>query len=157
MSNGVIIPANAQLSEKDRTCVFISTETGRILGFGHESMQMLYTEGWRREILFHAWDIERMAEKFRKQEQEDREADDFKRTEREAPVRNALKAALRARRAAVGPADRRYIDANLKLMDAREERAKKRKVDSYLISEMYDSSKTDHEIGLDSNAFKTKV
>lgn len=158
MSNLILPPScrNVQLTEKERTCVYISTVTGRILGFGHESMQPLYREGYRREVLYHAHDIDRYAALYRKQEAEDLQEEDYKRLEREEPARNAIMAALRARRDHVSPQDRAYIDANLMLMERRRERMKTRKQQSFMLCERYDSDTRQEDIALDSPIFKAK-
>jgi hypothetical protein len=147
---------NAQLSAHERTCVYFSRVTGRILGFGHESMTPLYKEGWKREILYHAAAIDKYAELFRKQEEEDRQSVEFDRSEREAPARAAIKAALRARRDHVSPMDRAYIDANLKLIENREARFKNRKEQAYLLCERYEGDPRPEDIALDSPAFAAK-
>lgn len=147
---------NAQLSAHERACVYFSTLTGRILGFGHESMTPLYKEGWKRTVLYHAAAIDKYAELFRKQEEEDRQSMDFQKSERESPARNAIKAALKARRNQVGPADRRYIDVNLALMDAREARAKNRKEQAFLLCEKYEGDPRPEDVALDSPAFRAR-
>jgi hypothetical protein len=148
--------SNVQLSEKERSVVYLSVSTGRILGFGPAGMPAFFVEDCKTETLYHAYEMDRWADKYRKQIEEEKQQADFEKAEREAPVRNAIRAALRARRAAVGPIDRRMIDVNLMLMDQREERARKRKTESFLLSESYDSSKTDHDIALDAPALKAK-
>jgi hypothetical protein len=156
MSN-LILPAscrNVQLAESERTCVYRSTITGRILGFGHESMAPMFREGWTREVLYHASAIEKWAEKYRKQEEEDRQEEDFRKTEREAPARNAIRQALIARRDQVDAGNRAYIDANLKLMDQRAERARNRKEQAYLLCEKYEGDPRPEDIALESPAFK---
>lgn len=144
---------NVQLTEGERTCVYISTLTGRILGFGHERMKFMGT-GFKRIVLFHAKEIERYAEQFRKEQEEDRQSEDYFRTERERPARNAIKAALRARLSHVSPLDRAYIEANLRLMDIREERASKKKETACLLSEKHESNASALDIALASPAFK---
>lgn len=144
---------NVQLSAKERTCVYLSTLTGRILGFGHESVKPMFAEEWKREILYHAIDIEKWAEKYRKQEEEDQQCEDYKRTLREAPARKAIRDALMERRKHVDAPNQAYIDANLTLMARREQRANTRK-ERFLLSEKYDMSKSAEEIALDSPAFK---
>jgi hypothetical protein len=153
----IIIPPsarNVQLTEKEQTCVYISTSTGRILGFGHESMRPLFREGWKREVLKHAADIDRWANQYAKQEEEDRQAEDYLRTERERSARNAIRQALIDRRSHVDAMGRAYIDANLKLMDMREERARHRKQQACLLTQMYEADKLPEDIALDCPAFK---
>lgn len=149
---------NVQLGEKERTCVYISRDTGRILGFGHESIKFVLppgTQGVKREVLYHAADIERYAERYRVEQQQDFEQDRYNQILRESPIRDAIHRALRARRNAVtNPLDRAYIDVNLKLMDKRAEWARNRQQECMLLSEKYDADKTQEEIALDSPAFK---
>lgn len=146
--------SNAQLSERERTCVYFSRDTGRILGFGHESMTPLYREGWRREVLYHALAIERYADLYRAQEEEDRQSMDFQKSEREAPARRAIKAAMLVRRAQLGPEHWQYIDVNMALMDAREARASNRKEQSFLLSEKSEGEVRPEDLALESPAFK---
>jgi hypothetical protein len=145
--------ANVQLSENEQTCVYFSTLTGRILGFGHASMAPVFTEGWRREVLYHASAIDRMADRYRAQELEDSQREDFERTEREAPARNAIRQALMDRRNHVDGGNRQFIDVSLRLMDQRAERARQRKQQTYLLCEKYDASRTQEDIALDCPAF----
>ena len=147
---------NAQLAERERTCVYFSTATGRILGFGNEAMAPMYKEGWRREGLFHASQIDRYAELYRKQEAEDIQREDFDRTEREAPARAAIRAALMARRNVVDGPNRRYIDANLALMEKREQRMRKRKQTAMLLCEAYEGDPRPEDIALKSPAFANR-
>lgn len=158
MSNLILPPScrNVQLTASERTCVYVSTETGRILGFGHESMVPMFKMGWKRTVLYHAAEIDKWAEKYRKQEEEDRQAEDFQRSEREAPARAAIRAALMARRAHVDGANRAYIDANLRLMDARAERARHRKEQAYLLCEKYEGDPRPEDVALESPAFAAK-
>jgi hypothetical protein len=146
--------SNAQLSERERTTVYFSRDTGRILGFGHESMTPMFREGWRREVLYHAAAIEKYAELYRKQEEEDRQEADFVKSEREAPARNAIRQALLARRGQVDAGNRAYIDANLKLMDQRAERARNRKEQSFLLCEKSEGEVRPEDLALESPAFK---
>jgi hypothetical protein len=148
---------NVQLSEGEQTCVYVSTLTGRILGFGHASMRPFFTEGWERHVLYHAWDIDKWAEKYRKQEQDDRESKDYERSMCEQPARRAIRQALLARRAEVSPANRAYIDANLKLMDLREERMKKRKEEMCLLSEKHEAGKSAEDLTAESAVYKIQV
>lgn len=140
--------------------MYLTRDTGRILGFGHESIKFILpagTRGVKREVLFHARDIERYAERYRAEQQQDFEQDQYHRILRESPLRNAIRQALLARRAMVdNPLDRAYIDVNLKLMDKREEWARQRKQECALLAEKYDADKTAEEIALDSPAFKAK-
>lgn len=147
---------NAQLGEKERTCVYLSIATGRILGFGHESMTPMFQEGWTRILLSHARELDRYAELYRRQEIEDAQSEDYFRTMREAPARNAIRSALRARRNHVNAINRAYIDANLRMMDIREERMRKRRqaAQSCLLVEKYGEKVTPEEIALDSPVFK---
>lgn len=156
MSRILIPPGmrNVQLTQKEQTCVYLSRSTGRILGFGHESMQPLYREGWKREVLKHAADIDRWARRYARQEAEDQQNEDYLRTEREKPARQAIRQALLERRPHVDAAGQRYIDVNLRLMEMREERARERKHTACLLIEMYDEDKRAEDIALDCPAFK---
>lgn len=159
MSN-LILPSayrNVQLAESERTCVYISTDTGRILGFGHESMAPMFKQGWKRTVLYHASEIDKWADRYRAQEAEDRQSMDFQKSEREAPARRAIKSAMLARRAQLGPEHWKYIDVNLALMDAREARAKNRKEQAYLLCEKYEGDPRSEDIALESPAFAAKV
>lgn len=147
---------NVQLAERERTCVYISTETGRILGFGHESMAPMFKQGWKRTVLYHAAAIDQWAEKYRKQEEEDRQENDYLKSEREAPARAAIRQALIARRSHVDGANRAYIDANVRLMDQRAERSRNRKEQAYLLCEKYEGDPRSEDIALESPAFAAK-
>ena len=147
---------NAQLGDKEKTCVYFSTATGRILGFGHESMSPMYKESWNRKLLNHAPEIDYYANLYRKQEEEDIQREDFERTEREAPARAAIRTALRARRSVVDGANRQYIDMNLALMENRENRARRRRQTAYLLCEKYEGDPRPEDIALDSPAFRER-
>lgn len=155
MSNLIpsVQPRNAQLSDAEKTCVYFSAATGRILGFGHESMSPMYKQGWKRKLLNHAPEIDHYADLYRKQEEEDNQREDFERTEREAPARAAIRQALRMRRQSVDGDTRAYIDVNLQLMDRREERARKRRQTAMLLCEAYEGNPRAEDIALKSPAF----
>src|SRR5215468_10088631 len=148
---------NVQLTQKERNVVYISTLTGRILGFGPEGMRFHATEGYRSVVLYHARDIDRWADLYRKQEKEDAESEDFRRTEREAPIRNAIRQGLLARRSVVDANNRAFIDVNLRLMDQREERAKKRKQQAFLLCEAKEGKIEQEDLALESPAFRSTM
>lgn len=132
-----------QIRESERICVFRSTRTGRIVGFGKMGMPALIP-GLERIELFYGHEMDAWADRFRAQEEEDRHMENAVLSEREAPARKALREALLARRAVVGSRDQHYIDVNIAVIDQRHERMlAKRKASAtqgYLLHEKFENS-----------------
>lgn len=145
---------NVQLGESERTIVYFSTKTKRILCFGPPNMKPLLSEGYTSIELTSARQIERYAEQMRREFEEDaQEALHFK-TMRDEPIRKELRAALLARRNVCTPLQQRYIDVNIEFMDRLRERTLKTKTQNALVSEMYTSDTPQEEIALDSPGFR---
>jgi hypothetical protein len=116
-----------------------------------------FKEGWQRKVLFHAKDIEKWSEAYRRQNEEDKQSKDFRKTEQEAPARRAIRSAMIDRRNHVDGHNRAYLDVNILLMDQREERARKVKEIGFLMSEAYEGTPRAEDIALQSPAFKGKL
>jgi hypothetical protein len=150
----VAIRHNTQLGEKERVCVYVCTDTDRILGFGHESMMPMFAGSYRTHVLYSAVQIDRWCDRYRAQEQEDMESDDYYRSMREAPYRKSIIDALLERRKVVSASDARWIDAQIVIMRRRHERMRKRQEERFLLCEKYDSNVRQEDIALDSPALK---
>lgn len=150
----VALRHNCQLGEKERICVYTCTDTGRILGFGHESMLPLFAGGFTTQVLYSARTIERMADRYRAQEEEDMQQEDYYKTMRETPYRKAIMDALLERRKVVSKADQRWIDMQILVMRRRHERMNRRKEERFLLCEKFDAKTPQEDIALDSPALR---
>jgi hypothetical protein len=146
--------ANVQLTGDEITCVWQNIDNGQILGFGPKNFKF---PGCHRAIcipLYHAHEIDKWANAFRNQQQDEHDGREYARFLREEPIRKRLRDKLKARRDQVGPLQRADIDRGLAMLDALEARLAKRKLEGALLIERYDSSKRKEDIALESAVFK---
>ena len=148
---------NVQLSAKERPVVYIETKTRRILGFGQENTKPMFPAGthYMKEVLYHVWDIDRYSRMFREQWREDQQRNNFNQIEREKPMRDAIKAALRARSPHIDAVNRAQNEAMIKVMDFQYDQAMAAKLrqEVTLTAERWDASKTGEEIALSDPGF----
>jgi len=148
---------NVQLSAKERPCVYIEQKTRRILGFGQENCRPLFPASthYTKEILYHTWDIDRWTRLMRQQWREDQERNNFNQIAREKPMRDAIKAALRARESSISPLNRAQNEAMIRFMDFQYDQAMAAKLrqEVTLTAERWDASKTGEDIAVSDPGF----
>jgi hypothetical protein len=144
---------NVQITGDELTCVWIDNVTGEIAGFAPAGFAHPCTLGSHPIPLYHAWERDRYYQRFRLQEAEKFEREQYEKFMREAPVRKNLRDKLKARRNQVGPLQRADIDRGLKMLDALEARLVKKREGAALV-EMYDATKRQEDIALESPAYQ---
>ncbi len=149
--------SDVQIGAKERAVVYIDPKTKRILGFGQENTKPLFPRGTKylTEVLYHAWDMDRWSRKFREQWREDQQRDNYNVYTREKPMRDAIKAALRARNSEIDPLNRAQNEMMIKVMDYQYDQAMARKLrkEVSLAAERWDESRTGEDIAVSDPGF----
>lgn len=144
-----------QLTGEEITCVWLSMDTRKILGFAPQNCRL---PGMERSLcipLMHAHEVDRWANEFRAQQAAEFEEKQYKKFMKDSAVRKAIREKLRARMQVVQPKQRADIERGLKMLDALEARIDSRHQQGALLVEMYDSSKRKEDIALESPAYQT--
>lgn len=132
-----------QLSQSERAQVYLDPDTKRVLGFGPEGAVPLFPLGTRytTQILYHARDIERFADRYREQCFRDSEEKTLASIEREAPIRKAIRDAILERNKHVDERNKAKNLAMLKVMDHFYEktRAARQKMEVTIAAERYEA------------------
>ena len=102
-----------------KTLVLIDCDTKRILGFSPEGIIPIFPPGTRYETKtpFDTLELENWLKKFREQAHFDAEEKAYRRIQREKPIRDSIKAAIRARNQNVNHANRDLNNALINFMD----------------------------------------
>jgi hypothetical protein len=141
--------------------VFIESESKRILGFGPEGLNPKFPVGTRYETKtpFDTLEFENWLKKFREQSKFDAEERAFRRMQREKPIRDRIKAAIRARNLSVNQINRDANNAIIAFMDQEYDRVMKQQAnpETFGVAEAYDESKIGEEIALEAPIFKGRV
>ena len=144
-----------------KTLVLIDCDTKRILGFSPEGITPIFPPGTRYETKtpFDTLELENWLKKFREQAHFDAEEKAYRRIQREKPIRDSIKAAIRARNHAVNPANRDLNNALINFMDHEYDRvmAQQANPETFLAAEAYDESKFGEDLALESPVFKGRV
>jgi hypothetical protein len=147
---------NVQLSEKERTVVFVELDSRRILGFGPELAKPSFPKGvkYTETVLLSAREIENWVGRYREQQIRDAEETTYRQLEREAPIRAAIRKSLLARNASsdVNNYDRALNNVYVRLMDEKYDAMMKAKAkpEVFGMAEAYEEGVDSERIAMDS-------
>jgi len=134
----------AQIAQKERVCVLVHKDTGRILCFCRDDpfTDSFQNRGYKKIELMTAHDYDTWAKRYRHQAAEQNAQQDFAYLERENAVRQRLRSELRAKLTAtdVQPAQRMAIESALHCLDFMEDKRKRYRKESFMVQEAYEQS-----------------
>ena|ERR1700746_4092682 len=134
----------AQIAQKERVCVLVHIETGRILCFCRDDpfARGFEQKGYVLHEIMHAHEYDMWARRLREQAKVEDAAKDAAYLEREDRVRQHLRKELRQKLLdAPSGAARKAIESALHCLDYMEDKKKRYRSESFLIPEAYDSKK----------------
>lgn len=150
---------NVQLTGSERTCVWIDSDSKRIIGFGPEGAKPKAPPGSRitSYTCLHAHELDRWMNKYREQCDRDSDESTVRKMEQERPMRNAIREAVLERNKHVDPMNRDLNLRSLELMDTMYERilARRRQAETFLAAEAYEAGTKSTDVALDSPFLKT--
>ena len=151
---------NVQLGARERTVVYTDLDTSRILGFAPEGFPPTVPPGsrYKTEVLLHASDIERYAQRFREQSLRDREETTLRRLQAEAPMRKAIKDAIRERNGSLDERNRAINIALLKAQDFYYDTAvaARQNMEVCIAAEKYEATKTSGDVALENTKIQLR-
>lgn len=152
---------HVQLSGGEVSVVWVDADTKRIIGFSPEGAKPVAPVGTKLTsyTLLHASDIDRWMNKYREQNNRDREEMTVRKLESERPLRNAIREAVLERNNSLDPWNR---DVNLAMLRSQEimyERVleSRRKQEAVLVAEKYEASATALDVAMDSPIVRRDV
>jgi len=131
----------AQIAQKERVCVLVHIDTGRILCFCRDDpfTRSFQSKGYIVHELHYAHDIDMWSRRLREQAKIEDAAIDQAYLEREDAVRQKLRAELRQKlQTATSGAARQAIDSALHCLDYMEDKKKRYRSESFLVREAYE-------------------
>jgi len=134
-------PQPAQIAEKERVCVLVHIDTGRILTFCLDDpfTNSFTDKGYIKHVLYHASEIDMWAKRLREQAAQEDAAKDHAYLERENATRQRLRAELRGKISeAKSGAARKAIESALHCLDYMEDKKKRYRSESFLVREAYE-------------------
>lgn len=137
-------PQPAQISQKERVCVLVHIDTGRILCFARDDAfaSSFEQRGYIKHEIFHAHEYDLWARKLREQTRVENAAEDAAYLEREDRVRQSLRKELRQKMMnAPSGAARKAIESALHCLDHMEDKKKRYRAESFMVQEAYDEKK----------------
>jgi len=137
-------PQPAQIAQKERVCVLVHIDTGRILCFCRDDAfaSSFQSQGYVKHEIMHASDYDLWARRLREQAKVEDAAKDAAYLEREDATRRQLRAELKGKLAsATSGAARQAIESALHCLDYMEDRKKRYRAESFMVSEAYESKK----------------
>lgn len=144
-----------------KTIVFVDEDTKRILGFGPEGISPRFPAGVRviEKIPFDALEYEGWLKRYREQAHLDAQEKAYRRIERERPIRDKIKDAIRARNNVVNALNRDHNNAVIKFMDWEYDRimAQQANPETFGMAEAYDEHKIGEDLALESPMFRGRV
>lgn len=150
--------SNVQLGSKEAVKVYVELDTKRILGFTPEFAKPLFLASVRytEYTLLSAKEIERWVGRYREQQERDAYEATARQIQRESAFRKSLASAIRERNQHVNQFNRDLNNTLMRLNDERYDQMMKNKLKPVVhgVNEAYESSKSSHEISLDSPYFK---
>jgi len=135
-------PQPAQIAQKERVCVLVHIETGRILCFARDDAfaSSFEQKGYIKHEIFHAHEYDLWARRLREQAKIEDAAKDAAYLEREDRVRQHLRKELRQKLlAAPTGAARKAIESALHCLDYMEDKKKRYRAESFMVNEGYDA------------------
>jgi hypothetical protein len=150
--------ANVQLSERERTAVYIDLDSKRILGFAPENATMVIPPGIRYEVkvLYFAKEIERYVAKFREQQDRDLEEKRYRQVMREAPIRKAIADAIRDRNRHVNQWNRDLNNTFIRLNEERYQKMMSARPETFLAAEAWEEKKPSEDVALENPALNLR-
>jgi len=136
-------PQPAQIAEKERVCVLVHIDTGRILCFCHDDpfARSFKDKGYVVHEIMHAADYDRWARQLREQAKIEDAAKDQAYLEREDATRKKLRAELRGKLAnATSGAARQAIESALHCLDYMEDKKKRYRAESFMLNEGFEAT-----------------
>jgi hypothetical protein len=141
-----------------KTIVYIDADTKRILGFSPEGIKPLFPPGTRydEKTPFDTLEMENWLKKYREQAHFDAEEKASRKVMREKPIRDAIKAAIRARNNVVNSLNRDLNNALIAFMDAEYDRIVRMQAnpETFGIAEAYEESKLGEDLALEAPVFR---
>ena len=134
----------AQIAQKERVCVLVHIDTGRILCFCRDDpfARSFQSKGYIVHDIMHAHEYDMWARRLREQAKVEDAAKDAAYLEREDATRRQLRAQLKGKLAsATSGAARQAIESALHCLDYMEDRKKRYRAESFMVAEAYDSKK----------------
>ncbi len=135
-------PQPAQIAEKERVCVLVHIDTGRILCFCRDDpfASSFQSQGYIKHEIMHAHEYDLWAKRLREQAKVEDAAKDQAYLEREDATRKKLRAELRGKlSSATSGAARQAIESALHCLDYMEDKKKRYRAESFMLNEAYDA------------------
>lgn len=136
-------PRPAQIAEKERVCVLVHRDTGRILCFCRNDpfSQSFKDQGYVIHEIMNAHDYDLWAKRLREQAKVEDAAKDQAYLEREDATRKKLRAELRGKLAsATSGAARQAIESALHCLDYMEDKKKRYRAESFMLNEGFEAT-----------------
>jgi hypothetical protein len=135
-----------QMTGKERVCVLVHKDTGRILCFAQDDpfAAKFVDSGYIKHEINHAHEYDMWARRLREQSSVENQAADHAYLERENATRKRLRQQLRDKLNSVrsGP-ERKAVESALHCLEVMEKRKKRYRAETFMLNEGYDSTRSD--------------